>query len=67
MMFALLLILVPLIALVIWAVVFDLKRRSRHEPLTGHDISSAARRGRANADARGSVPGGSDSAPAPGM
>jgi hypothetical protein len=66
-MSALLLILVPLIALVIWAVVFDLKRRGRHAPLTGHDISSAARRARAGADARRDVAGGSDSGPAPGM
>jgi hypothetical protein len=68
MMSALLLIIVPLIALVTWAVVFDLKRRRRHEPLTSHDIRSAARRARADADARGgSGPGGSDGGPAPGM
>jgi hypothetical protein len=67
MMSALLLILVPLIALVIWAVVFDVKRRRRHAPLTSHDISSAARRARAGADARRDVAGGSDSGPAPGM
>jgi hypothetical protein len=67
-MFALLLILVPLIALVTWAVAFDLKRRRRHAPLTSHDISSAARRARGSADARGgSGPGGSDGGPAPGM
>jgi hypothetical protein len=66
MMFALLLILVPLIALVIWAVVFNVKGRQRHAPLTCHDISSAARRARAGADAR-RVAGGSDSGPAPGM
>jgi hypothetical protein len=64
-MSALLLILVPLIALVIWAVVFDLKRRRR--PLTSHDISSASRRARADADVRVGGPGGSDSGPAPGM
>jgi hypothetical protein len=67
-MSALLLLLIPLIALVVWAVVFDLKRRRRHEPLTSHDISSAARRARAGADARGaSGPGGNDNGPAPGM
>jgi hypothetical protein len=47
--------------------VFDVKRRRRHAPLTSHDISSAARRARAGADARRDVAGGSDSGPAPGM
>ena len=49
----LLLILIPLGALVIYAVVFDLKRRRRRAALTSHDINSAARMARANADARG--------------
>ncbi len=49
----LLVILIPLGALVIYAVVFDLKRRRRRAALTGHDISTAARIARANADARG--------------
>jgi hypothetical protein len=53
MMPVLLLILIPLGALVIYAVVFDLKRRRRRAALTSHDISSAARMARANADARG--------------
>jgi hypothetical protein len=53
MMAILLVILVPLGALVIYAVVFDLKRRRRRDALTSHDISSAARLARANADARG--------------
>ena len=48
----LLIILIPLGALVIYAVVFDLRRR-RCTALTSHDISSAARLARANADARG--------------
>jgi hypothetical protein len=65
---ALLLISVPLIALIIWAVVFDLKRRRRHEPRTSHDVNSAAYRARAAADARGGGgPGGNDNGPAPGM
>jgi hypothetical protein len=52
MMPVLLLILIPLGALVIYAVVFDLKQR-RHGGAPGsHDISSAARMARANADAR---------------
>ena len=59
MMPALLLIFVPLAALVIWAVVFDLKRRRRHAPLTSHDVNSAAYRARADAHARGGGgPGG---------
>jgi hypothetical protein len=49
----LLIILIPLGALVIYGVVFDLKRRRRRSALTSHDISSAARMARANADARG--------------
>jgi hypothetical protein len=54
----LLIVLVPLIALCIWAAVFDLKRRRRRAPLTTHDISAAAVRARADADARGGSPGG---------
>jgi hypothetical protein len=57
MMSVLLIIFVPVIALVIWAVVFDLKRRQRRAVLTSHDIGSAARRARANADTRGGGPG----------
>jgi hypothetical protein len=57
MMVILMIILVPLIALAIWAAVFDLKRRRRRAPLTSHDIGSAARRARANADTRGGGPG----------
>ena len=40
----LLVVLVPIIALVVWAIRFDLKRRRRHAVLTSHDIGSAARR-----------------------
>jgi hypothetical protein len=50
-MIILLVVLVPIIALVVWGIVFDLKRR-RHAVLTGHDVGSAARRARADADAR---------------
>jgi hypothetical protein len=50
----LLLIFIPLGALVIYAVVFDLKQRRHRGGAPGsHDISSAARMARANADARG--------------
>ena len=47
-----LVVLAPLIALFVWAIVFDLKRRRRHAVLTSHDIGSASRRAQANADAR---------------
>jgi hypothetical protein len=59
----LLVILIPLGALVIYAVVFDLRRRRRGGAPRGHDISSAARLARANADAHGAVGhhGGGDS------
>jgi hypothetical protein len=48
----LLIILIPLGALVVYAIAFDLRRR-RRTALTSHDISSAARLARASADARG--------------
>ena len=47
-----LVVLVPIIALVVWGIIFDLRRRRRHAALTSHDIGSAARRARANSDAR---------------
>jgi hypothetical protein len=57
MMPVLLIILIPLGALVIYAVVFDLRQR-RHGGVPGsHDISSAARMARADADARASISG----------
>lgn len=48
----LLVVLVPIVALVVWGIIFDLRRRRRHAVLTSHDIGSASRRARANADAR---------------
>ena len=57
----LLVILIPIAALVIYAVVFDLRRRRRGAP-GSHDISSAARLARADADAHGA----SGLAPPPG-
>jgi len=57
----LLVILIPLAALVIYAVVFDLRRR-RHGAPRSHDISSATRTACGNAEAHGasglSAPGG---------
>jgi hypothetical protein len=49
----LLVFLIPLAALVIYAVVFDLRRRRRRGAPGSHDISSSARLARADADARG--------------
>ena len=57
----LLVVLVPIIALVVWGIVFDLKRRRRHAVLTSHDIGSAARRAQANADGRSASAGWTDS------
>ena len=48
----LLVILIPIAALVIYAVVYDLRRRRRGDR-TSHDISSAARLARADTDAHG--------------
>ena len=59
----LLVILIPLGALVIYAVVYDLKRRRRRDDPRSHDISTAARLARTNADAhgvQGSLSGGND-------
>jgi hypothetical protein len=53
MMAILLVILIPLAALAIFAVVFDLKRRRRRDAPRSHDISAAARTARTNADAHG--------------
>ena len=55
----LLVFLVPLGALVIYAVVYDLRRRRRRDDARSHDISTAARLARTNADAHG-VQGGND-------
>ncbi len=52
-MVILLIILIPLGALVIYAVVFDLRRRRDRGAVRSHDISSAARTARTNADAHG--------------
>jgi hypothetical protein len=50
-MTVLLVILVPIVALVVWGAIFDLRRRRRRPGLTSHDIGSAARRTQANSDA----------------
>jgi hypothetical protein len=52
MMALLLVILIPIAALVIYAVVYDLRRRRRGDR-TSHDISTAARLARTNTEAHG--------------
>jgi hypothetical protein len=52
MMPILLIILIPLGALVIYTVAYDLRRRRRGDR-TSHDINSAARLARTNTDAHG--------------
>jgi hypothetical protein len=49
----LLIILIPLGALIIYAVVYDLRRRRRRDDPRTHDISTAARLARTNAEAHG--------------
>ena len=46
-----LVVLVPIVALMVWGIIFNLRRRRPHAALTSHDIGSAARRARANSDA----------------
>jgi hypothetical protein len=53
MMVLLLVILIPLAAVIIYAIVFDLRRRRRLGAPRSHDINSAARTARADADAHG--------------
>ena len=53
-MFLVLLIAVPLVLLLIWAVIFDVKQRRRNQPLTDHDARGAARRTRNQAEGKGS-------------
>jgi len=53
MMPVLLIVLIPLGALIIYAVVYDLRRRRRHDDPKTHDISTAARLARTNAEAHG--------------
>lgn len=65
----LLVFLIPLAAVFSYAVVFDLRRRRRRGTPRSHDISSAARTARADADAHGAggigpaggMPGGTGS------
>jgi hypothetical protein len=52
MMIVFLVVLVPIIALVVWGIIFDLRRRRRRAVVTSHDVGSAARKAQANAGAR---------------
>jgi len=54
-MIALWLILAPLVALLTWAAVFDIKRRRRQAHLDGHDVSAAANRIRSRAEGGGAA------------
>jgi hypothetical protein len=56
----LLVFLIPLAVLLIGAVVFDLRRRRRLGAFSGHEINSAVRRARGDADVQLSrnLPGG---------
>jgi hypothetical protein len=53
-MFLALIIAVPLVLLLIWAVIFDFKQRRRNQPLTDHDASGTATRTRNQAEGKGS-------------
>jgi hypothetical protein len=55
-MAVLLMLCLPIVAIVIWAVAYDL--RHRKDPVTGHDPRRAALRTRADGDARGMAPPG---------
>lgn len=62
-MITILLILFPLFALIIWAIVFDMKRRHQRASLTGHDAGAALRRARAAAEGRGGSNGSGSAGP----
>lgn len=57
-MFVALIIAVPIVLLLIWAVVFDFKQRRRNEPLTKYDARGIAARTRNEAEGKGSEWGG---------
>jgi hypothetical protein len=52
-MFLALIIAVPIVLLLIWAVIFDFKQRRRKQPLTNHDASRIATRTRSQAEGKG--------------
>jgi hypothetical protein len=48
-----LIISVPIVLLLIWAVVFDVKQRRRREPLTAHNPRKVAKEMRIKAEGKG--------------
>ena len=55
-MLTVLIIFIPLIALFVWAVVFDVRQRRRRGVRGARDIGAAVRRTRAGVDARDTTP-----------
>ena len=53
-MFVALLVAVPIALFLIWAVVFDLRKRRRNEPVTDHDARGVASRTRIQAEGKSS-------------
>lgn len=51
-------ILGPLVVLIAWAALFDLRQRRRRASLTGHDIAAETRMARADREGRISGTGG---------
>jgi hypothetical protein len=47
-MWALYVLLAPLVALIVWGVVYDLKRRRRDSPTNNHDVEAVEKRLGAN-------------------
>jgi hypothetical protein len=43
-MWAFYVLLAPLVALIVWGVVYDIKRRRRDSPINNHDVEAVAKR-----------------------
>ena len=52
-MFFVLIVTVPVVLLLVWAVVHDLRRRRAHDPLTAHDPRGTALRTRIEGEDKG--------------
>jgi hypothetical protein len=57
-MMIMIVILGPLVVLIAWAALFDLRQRRRRASLTGHDIAAETRMARADREGRISGTGG---------
>ena len=57
-MFLVLIIAVPLLLLLTWAVIFDSKQRRRSQPLTDHDARGIAKKTRIQSEGKGAEWGG---------